>query len=96
MGRLLDGLSERGWHVVHDASMGRGNVDHILIGPGGVFTVETKSNPNPVRVARVHGSVLGQAQAQRKAIEAIVGEHVSRWSCTAARGSTGRGADARG
>ena len=38
--------------------------------------METKSNPNPVRVARVHGSVLGQAQAQRKAIEAIVGEHV--------------------
>jgi Nuclease-related domain len=76
VGALLDGLGERGWHVVHDANMGRGNVDHILIGPGGVFTVETKSNPGPVRVGRVHGSVLGQAQAQRKAIEAIVGEHV--------------------
>lgn len=76
VGALLEGLGERGWHVVHDASMGRGNVDHILIGPGGVFTVETKSNPGPVRVARLHGSVLGQAQAQRKAIEAIVEEHV--------------------
>jgi hypothetical protein len=62
--------------VVHDASLGRGNVDHILIGPGGVFTLETKSHPGPVRVGRMHGSVLGQAQAQRKAIEAIVGEHV--------------------
>jgi hypothetical protein len=76
VGRLLEGLAGRGWHVVHDASLGRGNVDHILIGPGGVFTVETKSHPGPVRVGRIHGSVLAQAQAQRKAIEGIVGEHV--------------------
>jgi len=51
-------------------------VDHILIGPGGVFTVETKSHPGPVRVGRLHGAVLNQAQAQRRAIEEIVGEHV--------------------
>ncbi len=76
VGRLLDGLSERGWHAIHDVSLGRGNVDHVLIGPGGVFTVETKSHPGPVRVGRVHGSVLGQAQAQRRAIERAVGERV--------------------
>jgi Nuclease-related domain len=76
VGELLEGLTERGWRVVHDASFGRGNVDHILIGPGGVFTVETKSHPGPIRVGRMHGAVLTQAQAQRKAIEAIVGEHV--------------------
>jgi hypothetical protein len=39
VGQLLDGLAHSGWHVVHDASFGHGNVDHILIGPGGVFTV---------------------------------------------------------
>ncbi len=76
VGGLLEGLAGQGWHVVHDASLGRGNVDHILIGPGGVFTVETKSHPGPVRVGRLHGGVLNQAQAQRKAIEGIVGEHV--------------------
>ena len=76
VGGLLEGLAGQGWHVVHDASLGRGNVDHILIGPGGVFTVETKSHPGPVRVGRLHGGVLNQAQAQRKAIEEIVGEHV--------------------
>ncbi len=70
------GWPGQGWHVVHDASLGRGNVDHILIGPGGVFTVETKSHPGPVRVGRLHGGVLSQAQAQRKAVEGIVGEHV--------------------
>src|SRR5262245_42790688 len=45
VGALLGQLSHSGWRVIHDASLGRGNVDHILIGPGGVFTVETKSHP---------------------------------------------------
>jgi hypothetical protein len=73
VGGLLDELSGGEWRVIHDASLGRGNVDHILIGPAGVFTVETKSHPGPVRVARVHGETLRQAHAQRKAIEDITG-----------------------
>ncbi len=76
VGGLLDGFGSKGWHVIHDASLGNGNVDHILIGPAGVFTVETKSNPGPVRVARVHGATLRQAQAQRKAIERATGIEV--------------------
>lgn len=31
-----------GWHVVHDVAMQYGNLDHALIGPGGVLAVETK------------------------------------------------------
>jgi len=76
VGVLLDGLSEGEWRVIHDASLGRGNVDHILIGPAGVFTVETKSHPGPVRVGRLHGATLSQAQAQRKAIERVTGLEV--------------------
>jgi hypothetical protein len=76
VGELLDGLAGDGWRVIHDASLGRGNVDHILIGPAGIFTVETKSHPGPVKVARVHGATLSQAQAQRKAIERVTGETV--------------------
>ncbi|HWX74443.1 MAG TPA: nuclease-related domain-containing protein [Solirubrobacteraceae bacterium] len=71
VGGLLDQLA--GWRVVHDASTGRGNVDHILIGPAGVFTVETKSHPGPVNVARVHGATLRQAHAQRRVVEGITG-----------------------
>ena len=73
VGGLLEELSDGGWEVIHDASLGRGNVDHILIGPAGVFTVETKSHPGPVRVGRVHGATLSQAQAQRRAIERVTG-----------------------
>jgi hypothetical protein len=76
VGGLLDGLAASGWHAIHDVSLGRGNVDHILIGPGGVFTVETKSHPGPVQVGRLHGKVLGQAQAQRRALERVTGGHV--------------------
>jgi hypothetical protein len=76
VGSLLEGLSDRGWRVIHDASLGRGNVDHILIGPAGVFTVETKSHPGPVRVARVHGATLSQARAQSRAIEQVTGAEV--------------------
>ena len=73
VGGLLDELADSGWEVIHDATLGRGNVDHILIGPAGVFTVETKSTPGPVRIGRLHGGVLGQAQAQRRAIERVTG-----------------------
>jgi nuclease-like protein len=74
VGGLLAELAARDdWHVIHDVTLGRGNVDHILIGPPGVFTVETKSHPGPIRVGRVHGATLRQAQAQRKAVEAITG-----------------------
>lgn len=76
VGGLLDGLEGRGWHAIHDASLGNGNVDHILIGPAGVFTVETKSHPGPVRVARIHGATIGQAQAQQRAIARVTGLQV--------------------
>jgi hypothetical protein len=71
VGSLLEALDAAEWRVIHDASLGHGNVDHILIGPAGAFTVETKSHPGPVRVARVHGATIRQAQAQRKAIERV-------------------------
>src|SRR3984893_15958685 len=73
VGGLLDELATAEWRVIHDASFGRGNVDHILIGPAGVFTVGTKSHGGPIRVGRLHGAVLSQAQAQRKAIERVTG-----------------------
>jgi hypothetical protein len=73
VGKLLEQLPAAQWRVIHDASLGHGNVDHILIGRAGVFTVETKSHPGPIRVGRIHGAMLRQAQAQRKAIEQATG-----------------------
>jgi hypothetical protein len=76
VGAVLDALPPQQWTVIHDASLGRGNVDHIVIGRAGLFTVETKSHPGPVRVGRVHGATLSQAHAQRRAVERVTGLEV--------------------
>lgn len=42
-GRELERLHREGFYVFHDWDSGRGNVDHFVIGPQGVFVVETKA-----------------------------------------------------
>lgn len=43
VGQFLERLREHGYQVFHDV-IGEGfNVDHVLVGPAGVFTVETKT-----------------------------------------------------
>jgi hypothetical protein len=41
--RALDHLSRSGWRAVHDRSREFSNIDHIVVGPGGVFVVDTKN-----------------------------------------------------
>lgn len=47
VGARLEKLLEHGWHVLHAVPVGtRGSdIDHVLIGPGGVYTVNTKNHP---------------------------------------------------
>jgi hypothetical protein len=42
--RLLDPLERQGWAVLHDLAVpgSRANLDHLVIGPGGVFMVDSK------------------------------------------------------
>ncbi|MFD3868808.1 nuclease-related domain-containing protein [Streptomyces sp. NPDC058623] len=43
-GAELDRLRSRGWKVLHSIPLTRGgDIDHLLVGPGGVFTVNTKN-----------------------------------------------------
>jgi hypothetical protein len=39
---VLSGLEDDGFRVLHDVDVGRGNADHVVVGPTGVFVVETK------------------------------------------------------
>ena len=49
VGQYLESFRERGYRVFHDL-IGTGfNVDHVLIGPAGIFTIETKTWSKPVR-----------------------------------------------
>lgn len=41
VGRALEALTDP-YRVLHDLETGRGNVDHVVIGPTGIFAIETK------------------------------------------------------
>jgi hypothetical protein len=42
--RLLAALERQGWAVLHDLAVpgSRANIDHLVIGPGGVFVIDSK------------------------------------------------------
>ena len=46
VGRMLSALDDS-WTVLHAVPVGKGtsDIDHVAIGPGGVFTVNTKHHP---------------------------------------------------
>ena len=43
VGQALNHMMRDGYHVYHDLVADKFNIDHIVIGPGGVFAVETKA-----------------------------------------------------
>jgi len=64
VGSRLERLVGGGWHVLHAVPVGtRGSdIDHVLIGPGGVYTVNTKNRPGAkVWVSRHAIKVDGRA-----------------------------------
>lgn len=73
VGRVLAGLEAEGWFAIHDVSLGRGNVDHVAIGPGGIFAIETKSHRGRIPIDRIDRHWLKQAYAERKLLERITG-----------------------
>ena len=55
VGQMLEELRADGYKVFHDLTQEGYNVDHVLVGPGGVFAVETKTWSKPAtRKAEVH------------------------------------------
>jgi len=71
------------YHIFNDFEAGNDHVDHVVIGPAGVFSVETKSWRGTVEVVEGHVLVNGAlpsrdplAQAQREAdkVRAAIGK----------------------
>lgn len=71
VGKVLEDLAGEDWRVIHDVSFGRGNIDHIVVGPGGIFTIETKSRRGRLTLDRLDPKMLAQAYAEKKALEGI-------------------------
>lgn len=40
--QLLSPLLAQGWNIFHDIPGPRGNIDHVLVGPNGIFAIESK------------------------------------------------------
>jgi hypothetical protein len=84
VGAELAKLDDR-FHVIHDVVVGPGNIDHVVVGPAGIFTIETKSHWGKVafrdgRFLRdgrpFEKNVLGQSYAEAKSLQ----EHLRKIS----------------
>ena len=53
MGQFLEQFRAKGYAVFHDIPVETGgkkfNIDHVLVGPKGIFTIETKSRTKPMK-----------------------------------------------
>lgn len=54
IGERLDRLVDEGWETIHDVPLGRQgtSVEHLVIGPGGLFTVTERRHPGQRVVGR--------------------------------------------
>jgi hypothetical protein len=71
-------LQRRGWAMVDDVPFEGWNVDHVLVGPGGVFAIETKWTSVDWRVAsgRLHdGRTQRQALNGAKKVATFLDHH---------------------
>jgi hypothetical protein len=92
VGQFLEALRERGYRIFHDVIGNGFNVDHVLIGPAGVFTIETKTRSKPKgnpqivfdgETIRIDGfepdrDPVVQAKAQASWLRALLSESTGR------------------
>jgi hypothetical protein len=50
--KALEPLLKRGWIVVHDLNRFKSNLDHVIVGPAGVFVLDTKNLHGTVQIDR--------------------------------------------
>lgn len=69
-------LQGEGWRVLNNARFRvKGDIDHVLVGPGGAVVLETKWMGG----GRSSEHYLEQAQAQAADLTTLVGSMVTRW-----------------
>ena len=93
VGQFLERLREQGYRVFHDIIGPGFNIDHVVIGPAGVFTIETKTYrklPGPNVKIRFDGERLAvdgvalerdpvtQASAQARWLRNLLQESTAR------------------
>jgi hypothetical protein len=94
VGARLERLSRHGWHVLHSIPVGsRGSdIDHLLIGPGGVFTINTKNHPggqvwvgeHAIRVNDHPTHYLRNSRYEAQRVSRALREHLGQDLCVQA------------
>ena len=87
---VLEELRADGYKPIHDIVGDRFNVDHILVGPGGVFAIETKYRSGEGVITFRNGETLlvggfpeekdclKQARGSAKAVSQLIAENCAR------------------
>ncbi len=88
VGPRLERLLKDGWRVLHSVPVGKSDadIDHLLIGPGGVYTINTKLHPgkriwvgaNSVRVNGHSVSYLRNARFEAQRASRLLSTAVAR------------------
>jgi len=73
VGRILATLESRGFHSAHDLDTGRGSIDHIVVGPKGVFALETKAWRGRVYLG-TGGRLMVSGSDRHKAVAQAIAE----------------------
>lgn len=97
VGQYLDRLHADGYQVFHDVQGQGFNLDHVLIGSAGIFTVETKTWNKPFADAKVTFDgerllVAGKAPERDPTVQARA---QASWLRSQLRESTGKAFDVR-
>jgi hypothetical protein len=94
VGQLLDGLRVSGYSVFHDVVGAGFNVDHVLIGPAGVFSIETKTWSKPAKGSpeiSFDGETLRAAGWEPDRNPIVQAKAQASWLHGLLAGSTGKG-----
>jgi nuclease-like protein len=86
--RALAPLLGHGYEVLHDLDLGHGNVDHVVVGPTGIYAIETKASRgrfyfgsegrlmrSGLPAERMRTQAVGSAQRVRQRLAACGQEH---------------------
>lgn len=76
LARVLGDLRDRGWRTLDDVDLGRGVIDHVLIGPAGVFAVEVTPADHAPERARLDELAVRRAHRHALALEELAGRTI--------------------
>jgi hypothetical protein len=92
VGQYLERLREDGYQVFHDVVGNGFNIDHVIIGPAGVFTIETKTWSKPDGRSKItfDGEALNVAGQEPDRNPVVQGKAQASWVRTLLAESTSR------